>query len=144
MSSDIYFNVTSWFLGNVPVKPHHNTKWGVGGRPPPPDLKIFLRPCSGVDDGITFAWRLFEGEQQKTCCYETKQNINVLYCLMYCKFRPICSIRISLIIVIFVKCKNSYVRLLTYTMNISLCSFGNLDSIKITSHFHTNQINLSY
>ena len=85
--------------------------WGEGADPP--DLKIFLRHCSGVDDGITFAWRLFEGEQQKTCCYETKQNINVLYCLtiyiwvMYCKVRPICSIRISLIIAIFIMRKYS-------------------------------------
>ena len=26
MSSDIYFNVASWFLGNVRVKPHFNTQ----------------------------------------------------------------------------------------------------------------------
>ena len=80
------------------------------------DFKIFLRPCRCVDVGITFAWRLFEGEQQKTCCYETKQNINVLYCftiyiwVMYCKVRLIYSIRISLIIAIFVMRKYSSIK----------------------------------
>ena len=31
MSSDIYFNVASWFPGNVHVKHHFNTQWGRGG-----------------------------------------------------------------------------------------------------------------
>ena len=31
MSSDIYFNVTSWFPGNVCVKPRFDTKWGGWG-----------------------------------------------------------------------------------------------------------------
>ena len=30
MRSDIYFNVGSWFLGNVLVKPYFNTQWEVG------------------------------------------------------------------------------------------------------------------
>ena len=28
MSSDIYFNVASWFPGNVRVKPHFTIQWG--------------------------------------------------------------------------------------------------------------------
>ena len=32
VSSNNYFNVTSWFPGNVCVKPHFNTVVGVGGK----------------------------------------------------------------------------------------------------------------
>ena len=28
VSSDIYYNVASWFPGNVRIKPHFNTQWG--------------------------------------------------------------------------------------------------------------------
>ena len=31
MSSDLNFTVTSWFLGNVRVKPYFNTRWGGKG-----------------------------------------------------------------------------------------------------------------
>ena len=32
--SDIYFNVASWFWGNVRLKPHFNTQWGEGNSGP--------------------------------------------------------------------------------------------------------------
>ena len=31
MSTDIYFNIASWFPGNVRIKPHFYTQWRGGG-----------------------------------------------------------------------------------------------------------------
>ena len=49
MSSDFNFTVTSWFLGNVRVKPYFNTQWG-GDRFCPPCTtgtpKFFHLPAS--------------------------------------------------------------------------------------------------
>ena len=42
MSSDIYFNVASWFPGNVRVKPHFNTQCP---GPPGSDSTAFIRKC---------------------------------------------------------------------------------------------------
>ena len=50
MSSDFNFTVTSWFLGNVRVKPYFNTQWGWGvtlSVPPPPltyDVCVYQQP----------------------------------------------------------------------------------------------------
>ena len=47
MSSDFNFTVTSWFLGNVRVKPYFNTQWG--GAPPVFDKSLNPLSTRGAD-----------------------------------------------------------------------------------------------
>ena len=88
--SDIYFNVASWFPGNVRAKPYFNTQWGGGGSGcPPPSSAVpkwrsyfsFLMQLETWQTWNLCAWKVYV---HKTCDFLFISNV---YCQnVHCKW----------------------------------------------------------